>query len=63
LCEEHRLRIFEKIVLRRITGPKRDEDGSWGKLHNNELHSLYSSQNIVRVINQGGCGGQDMWHT
>jgi hypothetical protein len=31
-------------------GPKREEDGSWRKLHNNELHSLYSSQNIVRVI-------------
>jgi hypothetical protein len=31
-------------------GPKRDEDGSWRKLHNDELHNLYSSQNIVRVI-------------
>jgi hypothetical protein len=37
-------------VLRRIFGPKREEDGSWRKLHNDELHSLYSSQNIVRVI-------------
>jgi hypothetical protein len=37
-------------VLRRIFGPKREEDGSWRKLHNNELHSLYSSQNIVRPI-------------
>jgi hypothetical protein len=37
-------------VLRRIFGPKREEDGSWRKLHNNELHSLYSSPNIVRVI-------------
>jgi hypothetical protein len=37
-------------VLRRIFGPKRDEDGSWRKLHNYELHSLYSSPNIVRVI-------------
>jgi hypothetical protein len=36
--------------LRRIFGPKRKEDGSWRKLHNDELHSLYSSQNIVRVI-------------
>jgi hypothetical protein len=36
--------------LRRIFGPKREEDGSWRKLHNDELHSLYSSQNIVRVI-------------
>jgi hypothetical protein len=37
-------------VLRRIFGPKRDEDGSWRKLHNYELHNLYSSPNIVRVI-------------
>jgi len=36
--------------LRRIFGPKREEDGSWRKLHNDELHSLYSSQNIVRLI-------------
>jgi hypothetical protein len=33
-----------------IFGPKREEDGSWRKLHNNELHDLYSSPNIVRVI-------------
>jgi hypothetical protein len=37
-------------VLRKIFGPKREEDGSWRKLHNDELHSLYSSLNIVRVI-------------
>jgi hypothetical protein len=37
-------------VLRKIFGPKREEDGSWGKLHNDELHILYSSPNIVRVI-------------
>jgi hypothetical protein len=37
-------------VLRRIFGPRREEDGSWRKLHNDELHSLYSSPNIVRVI-------------
>jgi hypothetical protein len=49
LGEEHRLRVFENKVLRRIFGPKRDEDGLWRKLHN-ELHSLYSSPNIVRVI-------------
>jgi hypothetical protein len=47
--EEHRLRVFEGRVLR-IFGPKREEDGSWRKLHNDELHSLYSSPNIVRVI-------------
>jgi hypothetical protein len=37
-------------VLRKIFEPKREEDGSWRKLHNDELHSLYSSPNIVRVI-------------
>jgi hypothetical protein len=42
LREEHRLRVFENRVLRRIFGPKREEDGSWRKLHNDELHSLYS---------------------
>jgi hypothetical protein len=37
-------------VLRRIFGPKREEDGSWRKLNNDDLHSLYSSPNIIRVI-------------
>jgi hypothetical protein len=50
LREDHRLRVFENTVLRRIFGPKREEDGSWRKLHNDELHSLYSSPNIFRVI-------------
>jgi hypothetical protein len=50
LREEHRLRFFENRMLRKIFGPKREEDGSWRKLHNGELHSLYSSPNIVRVI-------------
>jgi hypothetical protein len=50
LGEEHRLRVFENRVLRRIFGPRREEDGSWRKLHNDELHILYSSPNIVRVI-------------
>jgi hypothetical protein len=50
LKEEHRLRVFENRVLRRIFGPKREEDVSWRKLHNDELRSLYSSPNIVRVI-------------
>jgi hypothetical protein len=47
LREEHRLRVFENRVLRKIFGPKREEDGSWGKLHNDDLHSLYSPRNIV----------------
>jgi hypothetical protein len=50
LREEHRLRVSENRVLRRIFGPKREEDGSWRKLHNDELHNLYYSPNIVRVI-------------
>jgi hypothetical protein len=50
LEEEHRLRVFQNTVLRKIFGPKREDDGSWRKLHNDELHNLYSSPNIVRVI-------------
>jgi hypothetical protein len=51
LREEHRLRMFENRMLRRIFGPKRDEvTGGWRKLHNEELHGLYSSSSIVRVI-------------
>jgi hypothetical protein len=51
LREEHRLRMFENRVLRRIFGPKRDEvTGDWRKLHNEELHGLYSSTSIDRVI-------------
>jgi len=51
LREEHRLRVFENRVLRRIFGPKRDEVmGEWRKLHNEELKVLYSSPNYVRVI-------------
>jgi hypothetical protein len=50
LREEHRRRIFENRVLR-IYGPKRDElTGDWRKLHNEELHNLYSSPNIIRMI-------------
>jgi hypothetical protein len=45
------LRVFENRVLRRIFGPKRDEvTGGWRKLHDEELHGLYSSPSIVRVI-------------
>jgi hypothetical protein len=51
LREEHRSRVFENRVLRRIFGPKRDEvTGGWRKLHNEELHGLYSSPSIVTVI-------------
>ena len=48
LREEHRLRVFENKVLRKIFGAKRDGiTGEWRKLHNAELHALYSSSNII----------------
>jgi hypothetical protein len=51
LREVHRLRVFENRVLRRIFGPKSDEvTGEWRKLHNKELHDLYSSPSIIRII-------------
>ena len=50
LIEECRLRVFEKRNLRRIFGPKRDENGEWRRLYNEKLSSLYRSPNIVRVI-------------
>jgi hypothetical protein len=43
--------VFENRVLRRIFGPKRDEvTGDWRKPHNEEIHNLYSSPNIIRMI-------------
>jgi hypothetical protein len=51
LREEHRLRVFENRVLRKIFGPQRDEvTGGWRKLHNKELHNAYSSPVIIRII-------------
>ncbi|KAJ4429558.1 hypothetical protein ANN_21727 [Periplaneta americana] len=51
LREEHRFRVFENKVLRKIFGAKRDEvTGEWRKLHNTELHALYSSPDIIRNI-------------
>ena len=55
LGEEHRLRAFEKRVLRRIFGTKRDEvTGEWRKLHKEELNDLYCSPNIIRVMKSRG---------
>jgi hypothetical protein len=51
LREEHRLRVFENRLLKRIFGPKRDEvRGGWRKLRNEELHNLYPSLSIIRMI-------------
>jgi hypothetical protein len=51
LREEHRLRVFENRVLRKIFGPKRDEViGGWRKLHDEELHNLYCLPSIIKII-------------
>ena len=51
LREDRKLRVCENMVLRRIFGPRRDEVmGECRRLHNEELHDLYPSPNIVRVI-------------
>jgi hypothetical protein len=65
------LRVFENRVLRRIFGPKREEVvGGWRRLHNEELHNLYTSLNIVKAIKSMrvrwvghvGCGSVDWVH-
>jgi hypothetical protein len=53
--EEHRLRVFENRVLRRIFGAKRDEViGGWRKLHHEQLQYLYCSPSIIRIIKSRG---------
>jgi hypothetical protein len=48
---EHRLRAFENRLPKRVFGPKREEVmGEWRKLHNENLHDLYSSPSIIRII-------------
>jgi hypothetical protein len=48
--EEHKLRVFENRVLRRIFGPKSDGVTGWRILHNEELHDLYSLPSIITII-------------
>jgi len=49
--EEHTLRVYENRLLRRVFGVKREEvAGDWRRLRNEELHNLYASLNIIRVI-------------
>jgi hypothetical protein len=58
LREEHRVRVFENRVLRRIFGPKRDEvTGEWRKLHSEELHYCFSSPDIIRQVKANEVGG------
>jgi hypothetical protein len=50
----NRMRVFENRLLWRIFTPKRDKvTGEWRKLHNEELHNLFSSPSIIRMIHQG----------
>jgi hypothetical protein len=49
--EEHKLKVFENKVLRRIFGPKRDRvTGGWRKLHNEELYKFYCFSSIITII-------------
>jgi hypothetical protein len=60
LREEYKRRMFENRVLRRIFGPKRDGvTGGWRKLHNEEVHTLYSSPSIIRIIKSKRMKGAD----
>jgi hypothetical protein len=52
--------VFQNRVPRRIFGPKREEvGGGWRRLHNEELHDLFTSSNIIRVDRAGNMHGKD----
>jgi hypothetical protein len=62
LKEEYRVRVSESRMLRRIFAPNRDEvAGGWRKLHNEELHILYSSPSIIRMIKTRSMGWDGMF--
>jgi hypothetical protein len=53
--EEHKLRVFDNMILKRLFGPKRDEvTREWRRLHNEETHNWYSSPDIIKQIKSGG---------
>jgi len=52
LREEHGLRVFESRVLWKIFGPEKEVTGEWRRLHNEELHAPFTSQNIIRIMKQ-----------
>ena len=58
-CSETSHRASEHRILRRIFGPKRDENGKCRRLHKEELHSLYRSPNIVTAIKRRRLGWTD----
>jgi hypothetical protein len=61
LREERRLSVLENRVLRRIFGPRRDEEtGEWRKLHNEELHNWFCSPDIIGMVKLRGCDGEDI---
>jgi hypothetical protein len=61
--EEHRLRVFENRMLRRIFGPKKEEVvGGWRRLHDEVLHNLYTSPNIIRMVKSRRVRGMGHGH-
>jgi hypothetical protein len=51
LRDKHKLRVFENRMLKKTLGLRRDKvTGDWRKIHHEELHNLYLSQNIIRMI-------------